>query len=99
MAWKLLHAGFVTLSYDPDGQERFTWNPTANLTAEEAEEVYQTIKAAGPQGMTSQDAADQLGMPLVKVRAIIGDHPWATDTAGTTCWRSGWGSGAGVRPL
>ena len=53
IAWKLLRAGFVTLSYDQDGQDRFTWNPKANFTAEEDEAVCQTIGVAGPQGNPS----------------------------------------------
>jgi DNA-binding IclR family transcriptional regulator len=74
-AWKLLRAGFVTLSYDPDGQERFTIHPDAVFNEEEQKKVLEALGEAGPQGATCEEIAEKLGFPLVKVRAIVGDIP------------------------
>jgi hypothetical protein len=74
-AWKLLHAGFVTLSYDADGAERFTRVPETEFTKEESEQVYQVIYDAGVEGITSQEVADKLGWSVIKVRSICGDFP------------------------
>lgn len=73
--WKLLHAGFVTLSYTEAGHEMFTVNPECTFTEDESAKVHRAIIDAGQKGATCPELAAVTGLSLVKVRCIIGDYP------------------------
>lgn len=72
-AWFLLHAGFLTLSYDRDGKERFKIHPDAEYTEEDVDKVQKAFVDAGVNGATCEEIAKHLNMPLVRVKAIVGE--------------------------
>jgi hypothetical protein len=74
-AWRLLRAGFVTLSYNENGEEVFTARAETDFTEEEQRTVLKAFFDAGPTGLTSSEAAEKTGLSLIKVRCIVGDIP------------------------
>lgn len=74
-ALKLVREGFVTLSFTPAGDQKFTISPECEPTAEERERVIQAWRDVGPSGAASSQIARITGLSVVKVRYIAGDLP------------------------